>query len=124
MKFVLCSTQTYEEKYKKEAHKHVRIQEHPDLLGYQNICVNIHDCWMYEINDERVDYLEQQLTALADFGYIKITYIQEDGWEENYEPEVLAPVGLQSEMAFPSTGGGTVVYESSDNSCESGACAI
>ena len=123
MKFVLCSTQTYQELYQAEAHKWIRIVDHKDLLGFKDVHVNVHDCWMYEINDDRVDYLEQQLTALADFGYIRITYIREDGWQENYEPEVLAPIGLQSEMTFP-TSTGTVVYETVDNSCESGACAI
>lgn len=124
MKFVLCSKQTYKELYQPEAHKWIHVVDHRDLLGFKDVHVNVHDCWMYEVNDDRVDYLEQQLTALADFGYIKITYIQEDGWEENYEPEVLAPIGLQSEMVLPSTSSGTVVYESSDSSCESGACAI
>lgn len=124
MKFVLCSTQTYKELYQPDAHKWIKVIDHKDLLGFKDVHVNVHDCWMYEVNDDRVDYLEQQLTALADFGYIKITYIQEDGWEENYEPEVLAPIGLQSEMVLPSTSSGTVVYESSDSSCESGACAI
>jgi len=124
MKFVLCSKSTYKELYQPEAHKWIHVVDHRDLLGFKDVHVNVHDCWMYEVNDDRVDYLEQQLTALADFGYIKITYIQEDGWEENYEPEVLAPIGLQSEMVLPSTSSGTVVYESSDSSCESGACAI
>jgi hypothetical protein len=125
MRFVLCSKQTYKEQYQEEAHRWIHVVDHKDLLGFKDVHVNVHDCWMYEINDERVDYLEQQLTALADFGYIKITYIQEDGWEENYEPEVLTPIGLQSEMSpSPSTSSGTVVYETVDNSCESGACAI
>ena len=123
MKFVLCSTQTYKEQYQAEAYKWIRVQDHKDLLGFKNVHVHVHDCWMYEISDDRVDYLEQQLTALADFGYIKITYVEEDGWRENYEPVILAHVGLQSEMVLPTTSG-TVVYETVDNSCESGACAI
>ena len=124
MKFVLCSEQTYQELYQAEAHKWIRVLDHKDLLGFKDVHVHVHDCWMYEINDDRIDYLEHQLTSLADFGYIRITYIQEDGWEEKYETEVVvAPVELQLELPAIASSG-TLVYETVDNSCESGACAI
>ena len=124
MKFVLCSEQTYQELYAHKAYKWIKIQEHNDLLGFKNVHVTIHDCWMYEINDDRVDYLEPQLEALADFGYIKITYKDSSGWCENYEPEVISkPVKLQLEL--PETViKGVVAYETVVNNCESGACAI
>ena len=123
MKFVLCSTQTYQELYQAEAHKWVRVEDHKDLIGFRNVHVTIHDCWMYEINDDRVDYLEKQLTALADFGYISITYQAEDGWSENYEREEAAPT--EKQVALPLGNPSAVVaYEVVDSGCESGACAI
>ena len=129
MKFVLCSTQTYEELYQAESHKWVRVESHNNLLGFRNIHVMIHDCWMYEISDDRVQYLEQQLTALADFGYINITFQTEDGWLENYEREEAAPT--EKQMGIPLIGVDwaegtdyTVVYEAEDNDCEGGACKL
>jgi hypothetical protein len=123
MKFVLCSTQTYEELYQAESHKWVRVSDHKDLVGFRNVHVTIHDCWMYELNDDRVDYLEQQLTALADFGYISITFQAEDGWSENYEREEAAPTEKQLDLplGIPSA---VVAYEVEDNDCEGGACKI
>tara|TARA_R110000782_G_scaffold4260_1_gene15098 strand:+ start:521 stop:892 length:372 start_codon:yes stop_codon:yes gene_type:complete len=123
MKFVLCSTQTYQELYQAEAHKWVRVEDHKDLIGFRNVHVTIHDCWMYEINDDRVDYLEKQLTALADFGYISITYQSEDGWSENYEREEAAPT--EKQVALPLGNPSAVVaYEVEDSGCEGGACKI
>tara|TARA_R110000744_G_scaffold179329_2_gene298308 strand:+ start:61 stop:297 length:237 start_codon:yes stop_codon:yes gene_type:complete len=78
---------------------------------------------MYELNDDRVDYLEQQLTALADFGYISITFQAEDGWSENYEREEAAPTEKQLDLplGIPSA---VVAYEIEDNDCEGGACKL
>ena len=123
MKFVLCSNTTYQEQYQAEAYKWVKVQDHKDLLGFRNVHVTIHDCWMYELSDERVDYLEQQLTALADFGYISITYQSEDGWSENYEREESAPTEKQLDLPLDNPSA-VVAYEVEDNDCEGGACKI
>ena len=123
MKFVLCSNTTYQEQYQAEAYKWVKVQDHKDLLGFRNVHVTIHDCWMYELSDERVDYLEQQLTALADFGYISITYQSEDGWSENYEREESAPTEKQLDLPLDNPSA-VVAYEVEDNDCEGGACKL
>jgi hypothetical protein len=78
---------------------------------------------MYEISDDRVQYLEQQLTALADFGYINITFQTEDGWSENYEREEVAPTEKQMDIPLGSPDA-VVAYEVEDNDCEGGACKL
>ena len=123
MKFVLCSNTTYQELYQADAYKWVRVSDHKDLLGFRNVHVTIHDCWMYELNDDRVDYLEKQLTALADFGYISITYQAEDGWSENYEREEAAPTEKQRDLPLGNPSA-VVAYEVEDNDCEGGACKL
>ena len=123
MKFVLCSDTTYEELYQAEAYKWVRVIDHKSLIGFRHVHVTIHDCWMYGISDERVQHLEQQLTALADFGYIKITFQGEDGWSENYEVKDESPTAIQMELPLVSSSA-VVAYEVEDSGCESGACAI
>jgi hypothetical protein len=98
MKFVLCSEQTYQEMYQTESHKWIKLVDHVDLLGFKDIHVTIHDCWMYEISDDRVDFLEQQLIALADFGYISLTYLDSEGWSENYVYQREDPLAEQEDL--------------------------
>ena len=123
MNFVLCSDQTYQDIYRAEAHKWVRITECSDLLGYPKMHVAVHDCWTYNTHDDTAEYLEQQLTALADFGYIHLSFRSEDGWIEKYEYMATPTVELQEELVFKPTES-VVAYETVDNSCDSGACAI
>ena len=124
MKFVLCSTSTYSELYQAESHNWVRIIDHTSLLGFKNIVVVIHDCWMYEINDDRIDYLEAQLTALADFGYISITFQSSEGWAEEYVYKEESPIEEQPQLEFPPSTRAVVAYEVEDSGCEGGACKI
>lgn len=135
MKFVLCSQHTYDKLYSKEAHKYVRLEEHTDLAGYARIGVAIHDCWMYDCTDSRIEYLEHQLVALADFGYIFLEYVDEDGWVDKYYSTVAATQKLTTTssttkeynpMDIPE-----VLSESDrerlmeqEDGCASGACAI
>lgn len=135
MKFVLCSQYTYDKLYEKESHKYVRLEEHTDLAGYGRITVAIHSCWMEDINDDRIEYLENQLVALADFGYIFLEYVDEDGWVDKYYSTVADTQKLTTAssitqeynpMAIPE-----VLSESDrerlmeqEDGCASGACAI
>lgn len=135
MKFVLCSQHTYDKLYAREAHKYVRLEEHTDLAGYGRIIVSIHNCWVEDCNDDRLEYLEQQLVALADFGYIFLEYVDNDGWVDKYYSSVEATQKLTTAssttkeynpMAIPE-----VLSESDrerlmeqEDGCASGACAI
>jgi hypothetical protein len=138
MKFVLCSDSVYANLYERKAYKYVRVNDHRDLVGYHNIQVIVHDHWEDDLNDDRVDYLAQQLEALADFGYIQISYVDDDGWVDNYEAPSISPLktpqmdflherglGYREPPKSPQDGSGAVVaYEDDDSGCDSGACAI
>lgn len=101
MKFVLCSQYTYDKLYSRESHKYVRLEEHTDLAGYARIGVAIHNCWLEDCNDDRIEYLEQQLVALADFGYIFLEYVDEDGWVDKYYSTVEVTQKLTTGTSTP-----------------------
>lgn len=134
MNFILCNNRTYEEKYQKEAYKHIRLEEVSDLAGYGKINVYVEDGWEYNINDDRCQYLEEQLEALAMFGYIHLSYVDEDGFESRYTPSTAL-----GEDFSPKQGGSTLPMEKTSHSltedermalvdtgdgCSGGACVI
>lgn len=123
MIFVLCSDYTYGEMYERESYKYVRIVDHRDLVGFPKVNVVIHDCWMYSFSDDRVEYLEQQLVTLADFGCIKLSYQSEDGDVSLHFTEIDTPVE-NTQQDFLSDSPSVVAYETVDTSCEGGACTI
>lgn len=112
MKFILSSDKTFKELYEAEQYKYLRVEEAQDLVGFPRIEVRIHDCWMEDINDCRVNYLLEQLEILADFGYIKIVYIDSDGWEDKRTP-VEAAVESPQRTLSPEQGVSTGVRENS-----------
>ena len=135
MKFVLCSDSTYTELYEKDSYKYLRLEDHTNLAGYGKIWVNIHPCWMEDYNDDRIHYLEQQLTALADFGYIRIAYVEEDGIEFPYRSPLEAQQYVTEKTSqrtlYPSTAKQEVLSESDrerlieqEDGCGSGGCII
>lgn len=113
MIFVLCNNKQYEKLYQKEAYKHIRLEEHTDLAGYAGINVYIHEDWYTDTHDDRVEYLEQQLIALADFKYIKLNYVDEDGHtDKHFPPEMASPESPQRTLEF-TQGGSTTSTENS-----------
>jgi hypothetical protein len=135
MKFVLCSQYTYDKLYARESHKYVRLEEHTDLAGYGRIGVAIHSCWMEDCNDDRIEYLEHQLVALADFGYIFLEFVDEDGWVDKYYSTVTDTQKLTTASSAPKDSTSTSIPEvlsesdrerlmEQEDGCASGACAI
>lgn len=129
MKFILCSDELYAEQYESEAYKHIRIEDIENLVGFKNIHVRLHEGWEDDINDDRIDFLQQQLEALAAFGYIKLIYVDGSGMEERYYPpkDVIndKPSPKQMEMQ------GTQMTEEQrmklieqEDGCAGGACVI
>lgn len=113
MIFVLCNNKQYENLYRKESYKHIRLEEHTDLAGYAGINVYIHEDWYTDTHDERVEYLEQQLVALADFGYIRLNYLDEEGHKDkHYPPEMASPESPQRTLDL-TLGGSTTKGEKS-----------
>lgn len=135
MNFILCDNKTYEKKYRAEAYKHVRLEEVSDLAGYAKITVYIEeDDWIYDIHDDRCNYLQEQLEALAMFGYISLIYVDEDGFESKFT----STVALGEDFSHKQ-GGSTPPIENSSHSlteeermslletedgCAGGACSI
>ena len=107
MIFVLCTRNQYEKLYQKEAYKYIKLEDHTDLAGYAEINVYIHDEWYNDYNSDIVNYLEEQLVALADFGYIKLSYIDTEGHIDKYFPPEIAPTEDSGEVLgstqYPST---------------------
>ena len=134
MNFILCNNATYEKKYQQEAYKHIRLEEVSDLAGYAKIIVYVEDNWMDDINDDRFHYLQEQLEALAMFGYISLIYVDEDGFESKFT----STVALGEDFSHKQ-GGSTTPIENSPHSlteeermslletedgCAGGACTI
>ena len=127
--FVLCTDNDWTTLYQADSHKWHRLQDAEDLLGFPSIIVYIHEEWTFE-DDDRLQYLQEQIEILAKFGYVKIVYKYEDGAERPYTdaPAVVIPTP-QVEL-FPDALGatteptGTISYETVDDSCEGGACMI
>ena len=139
MIFVLCTRNQYGELYQGEAYKHIKLEDHTDLAGYAGINVYIHDGWYEDYNSEVVNYLEEQLVALADFGYIKLSYVDTEGHIDKYFPHEIAPTedsqAVSGPTLYPSTPEGEKSSQSlteeermalieQEDGCSSGACAI
>lgn len=139
MKFVLCNDATYQELYEKDKHSYIRLEEHTDLAGYAKIEVLVHEEWYTGFNDERYDYLEQQLVALADFRYITLTYVDNEGIQDKHYPCTQEPLGSSQKHLFKEEDLGYRVEEKTsqglteelrmkmleqEDGCASGACAI
>lgn len=135
MNFILATDKVYNALYEKDSHKHIRINDHRDLVGFHNIHVIVHEGWEEDMNDERIEYLAQQLEALADFGYIKLAFVDDDGWTDNYESPVVEDVRSAQRDFIHDIGVGywegvttapsvTVEYVTEDDGCAGGACKI
>lgn len=109
MNFVLCNNKTYEEKYQEEAYKYPRLEEVSDLAGYGRIVVLVEEDWGTDINDDRFHYLQEQLEALALFGYIHLVYVDEDGFESKFT----STVELQEDFSVTQGGSTTPIENSS-----------
>lgn len=139
MIFVLCTRNQYEELYQGEAYKHIKLEDHTDLAGYAGINVYIHDEWYKDYTSDIVNYLEEQLVALADFGYIKLSYVDSEGHTDKYSPQEMATYedsqAVSGPTQYPSTPEGEKSSQSlteeermalieQEDGCSSGACAI
>jgi hypothetical protein len=120
--FVLCDDSDWEELYEAESHKWFRLQDAKEIIGHPRIIVYVHEGWCASINDDRIEYLEQQIEILAHFGYIVLVYKWEGGREEVYEVEHIAVIDSPQIEMFPSSS--VAVYETEDNDCEGGSCKI
>jgi hypothetical protein len=120
--FVLCDDSDWEELYEAESHKWFRLQDAKEIIGHPRISVYVHEWWCASINDDRAEYLEQQIEILAHFGYIVLVYKWEGGREEVYKVEHIAVIDSPQIEMFPSSS--VAVYETEDNDCEGGSCKI
>ena len=122
--FVLCDDADWEELYQPEYHKWFRVESAADLLGHPRIIVRVHENWQGGYEDERIEYLEQQLETLATFGYIKLVYVYEDHKEEVFKVERVKVIESPQVEMFTTESTATIAYEMDDGGCEGGACKI
>jgi hypothetical protein len=120
--FVLCDDSDWEDMYEAESYKWFRLQDAKEIIGHPRIVVYVHEGWCANIDDDRREYLEQQVEILAHFGYIVLVYKSESGREEVYEVQQTAVIESPLVEMFPSNA--VAVYETEDNDCEGGACKI
>ena len=132
--FVLCDESDWEELYQPEYYKWFRIKDAEDLLGHPSIAVYVHEDWQGGYEDDRIEYLEQQIEILAKFGYIKLVYKWSDGREEPFKMD--SPQVIQSPQMdmFESLETGaitsskpfeaTVTWDKGEEDCEGGSCKI
>jgi hypothetical protein len=120
--FVLCDDSDWEEMYEAESYKWFRLQDAKEIIGHPRIVVYVHEGWCANIDDDRREYLEQQVEILAHFGYIVLVYKSESGREEVYEVQQTAVIESPQVEMFPSNA--VAVYETEDNDCEGGSCKI
>jgi hypothetical protein len=120
--FVLCDDSDWEDMYEAESYKWFRLQDAKEIIGHPRIVVYVHEGWCANIDDDRREYLEQQVEILAHFGYIVLVYKSESGREEVYEVQQTAVIESPQVEMFPSNA--VAVYETEDNDCEGGSCKI
>ena len=84
MIFILANNSTYNRLYSAEHFRYPRLLCHTDLLGYGKVRVRVHTSWELSHGHGNVGFLEEQLEALADFGYIKLEYMDEEGHIDQY----------------------------------------
>ena len=120
--FVLCDDSDWETMYEAESYKWFRLQDAKEIIGHPRIIVYVHEGWCGSVDDDRAEYLEQQIEILAHFGYIVLVYKWEDGKEEVYKVEHTAVIDSPQVEMFPSSS--VAVYETEDNDCAGGSCKI
>ena len=105
-----------------------------DLAGYAKIIVYIEEEWTYDIHDDRCCYLQEQLEALAMFGYISLIYVDEEGFESKFT----STVALGEDFSHEQGGSTTPIQNSlpslteeermglleTEDGCAGGACSI
>lgn len=135
MEFVLCSDLVYQEDYDRESYKYPRVLCHRSLIGWPKVHVIVHEGWEEDVCDERVEYLEQQLEALADFGFIKLFYISEEGWRDRHpsaiplkkkevQGDMFKEGGFGDSVFFEEKAPSVIAYEVEDEDCAGGSCKI
>ena len=127
MEFCLTDVVTYNKLYAKDNHKYIPIKTVEDLEGFPNIGVRIHE---YDALSEEQEVLQKQLEALAFFGAIFITYVDEEGNENVMYNKAHKVTGDSKKIeieydALPYTQEQIQdLLDREEDGCSSGACAI
>ena len=81
MRFVLADIVTFNKLYAKDSHMYVSINSLQDLEGFVSCTVIIHE---FDALDSEQEALQLQLEALASFGVINVTYMDDEGNENKF----------------------------------------
>ena len=97
MNVVLCNNETYEKLYQKEAYKYLQLRSIEQLLGFGGIIVLVHEDDLYE--EDHYYNLQHQVEALGLFGYVRVHFVEEDGYSYPQEqPESVEIITGQKKL--------------------------
>jgi len=128
MEFIISDVVTFNKLYAKDNHKFIPLRGIEELDGFPKIGIRIHE---FDVLTEEQEALQKQVEALAFFGVVHLTYVDEEGNENTHYNKATNLVVKHTAYVAPVMQDTVIteeyiqsVLDSEEGGCAGGACTI